>query len=358
MIYRYLTFEILKTVSILVGLWVFIMFSNRFSEILNKVISGEIPLSLFWQLIGYKLPNILNLVLPISVYLGTLLTLSRHYVSSEMTAMFACGVSHRQVTLAVLVPAFIFAILSAYCSLYLEPNLSYQEQNVLTKKKLSAGLASLVPGKFQTFPQVGRTIYVSEKGEDEQLHNVVVIYAPESKENIPIKVVTAKHGKQKRTGDDAFLLELSDGERIDGYLDQAAMNLTKFEKYVLKLEENRPVAVKKRLKTLPSEELWKSDDPKAQALLQWRLVPPIAILILAWLAVPLSYVAPRQGQYGKIVPALIFFMIYYNILLIAKDAVEKEVLPTWMGLWTIHIGVLILIAILYYRWPKPIWSRS
>ena len=73
-------------------------------------------------------------------------------------------------------------------------------------------------------------------------------------------------------------------------------------------------AIEKRRRNyiaLPTKDLMASNEPEAIAELQWRLAIPLSIPILAMIAVPLSAVNPRQGRFGKIVPGLGIFFVYY-----------------------------------------------
>src|SRR3546814_8269688 len=60
----------------------------------------------------------------------------------------------------------------------------------------------------------------------------------------------------------------------------------------------------------PTGRLLGTGDPQDRAELQWRVGAPIAVLVLTLLAVPLSYIRPRQGRYGKLVIGILAYLIY------------------------------------------------
>jgi len=73
---------------------------------------------------------------------------------------------------------------------------------------------------------------------------------------------------------------------------------------------------------------------------------PIIVLI----AFPLSHVKPRQGRYGKMLPAIVVYMVYYTMLITARKWMEQGQTPLWMGLWWLH-GIFILLGVLLMYWP-------
>jgi lipopolysaccharide export system permease protein len=93
--------------------------------------------------------------------------------------------------------------------------------------------------------------------------------------------------------------------------------------------------------TLPTSALWGVSDVEYQAELQWRLALPLSVILLAALAVPLSHTTPRQGQYAKIFSGILIYLIYNNLLNIAKKWVERGDVSPELGLWWVH-GLLVI----------------
>ena len=88
---------------------------------------------------------------------------------------------------------------------------------------------------------------------------------------------------------------------------------------------------------------------KRQAEVQWRISIPLAALLLALLAVPLSYTSPREGRFGKIAIAILIYIPYANFLVLARKWIANGTIPPWVGLWPVHIAVAILIAYLLIK---------
>jgi lipopolysaccharide export system permease protein len=81
-----------------------------------------------------------------------------------------------------------------------------------------------------------------------------------------------------------------------------------------------------------------------RAELQWRLSTPLALIVLALLAVPLSRSSPREGRYARIGMGLLIYVIYQSTWSIARVSVERGTVPEWLGMWWVH-ALLGLVAI-------------
>lgn len=79
----------------------------------------------------------------------------------------------------------------------------------------------------------------------------------------------------------------------------------------------------------------------AWAELQWRFTPAVAVVILAFLAIPLSHSNPREGRGGRIVLGILVYALYSNILVLWRSWIADGTLPMWLGLWWIHALVLV-----------------
>jgi lipopolysaccharide export system permease protein len=77
---------------------------------------------------------------------------------------------------------------------------------------------------------------------------------------------------------------------------------------------------------------------------------PLATIILAILAVPLSRTQPRAGRYGRIAIGLLVFIIYLNMLSAAKAWIEQGTISPTLGLWWVHAAVFLLaMGLLAYQ---------
>ena len=83
--------------------------------------------------------------------------------------------------------------------------------------------------------------------------------------------------------------------------------------------------------------------------LHWRVAVPMVLVVLALLAVPLSYIAPRQGRYGKVGIALLVLIAYLNLIAFTRSLLEDGVIPLALNFWWVHLLFLLLTLALIYR---------
>ena len=89
----------------------------------------------------------------------------------------------------------------------------------------------------------------------------------------------------------------------------------------------------------------------ANAEIQWRISQPISILILSIIGVLLGKTSPRTGKGINLLFGVIIFMLYNNTLLVAKNSIERGQLNPFIGLWSIHI-LLILGVLIFYQFRQ------
>jgi lipopolysaccharide export system permease protein len=104
--------------------------------------------------------------------------------------------------------------------------------------------------------------------------------------------------------------------------------------------------------------LVRDPQPLHLAELLWRLGLPLAALNLAVLAIPLAFVNPRAGRTNNLIFALLTYMIYSNLLSISQAWVAQGKLSFGVGVWAVHVGMFLLLVILFYRRQNPLaWGR-
>jgi len=73
---------------------------------------------------------------------------------------------------------------------------------------------------------------------------------------------------------------------------------------------------------------------------------PLSVISLLLLAVPLCKSSPRKGRYGRLVIAILLFVIYYNLLGTAKVWVGDGSVPPLVGLWWVPALPVVFAAML------------
>ena len=340
---RYLTKELFRTLLAVALVLILIIVSNRLVYYLAKAAEGAISGDIIFILLGLKSIQVSILLLPPSFFFAILLTLGRLYRDNEMAAMGSCGIGTARIYRALLYFTLPFALLVGGLTLYVSPWTVHQSSIVKLKGEESKGLQGLIPGRFNEFKKGDVIFYVEDISEDEKtLSNIFI----QNRQHEALGIISSKSGYQyvdPETGD-RFLV-LVNGNRYVGTPGQADYSVVKFEKYAVRIQEKKQTRERGvKMEAIPTTELLVMDGAAAAAELQWRLSAPLSILVLGFLAVPMSKVDPREGRYGRLFVAVLVYVIYSNLSSVAQTLVEKGDIPVWLGIWWVHL-LLVIVAL-------------
>lgn len=360
-LFRYLTREVLTSLSLITSLLFLILMSNEFVHYLNQAAGGKFAASILWKLILLESPTFLAILFPFSLFLAILFTYGRLYADYEMTVLNACGFSLGQLTRLSLPFIFLITFIVAGLNLWLNPFLLSYRNKLLAQTGTAIELQTVQPGSFQQTNGGHRIVYVESVSAD---HKSVknIFLAQTSLQELPSEItpwtiLSANSGYQmiNPITKEPFFVALN-GKRYQGIPGQTEYYITQFVKYGIHIDSDTRMT--KQQDALSSIALWKASQAnKANYFseLQWRLSAPISILLLALLAIPLSRVNPRQGKYLHILPAIIIYIMYLNLLLVGRNWIENGEISYRWGLWWIH-GLLILILIFIWCYVLG-WNR-
>lgn len=130
-IIRYLVRETLKAQIAILFILLLIFFCQKLVEVLGAAVEGSIPAGLVVSLLGLGIPEMAQLILPLSLFLGLLMTYSKLYTESEITVMHACGLGNNVLVKAAMILAFFTAIVAAVNVVWLMPWSSQYQEKVL-----------------------------------------------------------------------------------------------------------------------------------------------------------------------------------------------------------------------------------
>ena len=118
---RYLTREILLTMLTVAGVVLVIAMGWRFSGYLRDAAGGAITTDILFLIMLYRLPGFLELIIPLSFFLGIMIAYGRLYVDSEMVVLEACGMSPARLIWITMLLAVPILLVTACTSLWLKP---------------------------------------------------------------------------------------------------------------------------------------------------------------------------------------------------------------------------------------------
>jgi len=310
---RYIFREIAQTWLAVTMVLLFILLTNQFARVLGDVAKDKLPKDAIFQIIGLTGLQYLTILVPIGLFISVMLALGRLYADSEMPAMMACRVG----------PLGIYRPLS-WIMIPLVAGV--------------ADLASIEPGRFTSDKTGGAVVYAEKVLGPGTVENV---FLQRRAENGRIEVVIAERGEQRDSDDpNTRFFVLYDGRRYEGIPGTSNFRVMKFAEHGIPYRLPGVEDPELEPRAMQTAGLISSTDPTHVAELHWRIGVPLATLILALIAVPLSRIQPRQGRYGRLMIGLLVFIIYFNLLSAGKAWIEQSTVPGSVGLWWVHALML------------------
>lgn len=333
----------LATFFVLVGITV----TTQLVRLLGQAASGVITSVGVATLLGFALINYLPVLLSLTLFIAVLMTLTRCYRDSEMVVWFSCGVGLTEWIRPVLIFAAPLVLIIGLLSLALSPWAVTNSEELRRQMDSRDDVSAVSPGVFRESRQAERVYFVEEVvGAENLVANVFVSSTQHEKQGV---MVAARGFQETAKNGDRFLVLLN-GRRYEGELGTSGYRVYEFARYAMRIETAESKAPRApTTKSVSTLELVSQPTPPYLAELSWRIGLPASALILALLAIPLSFVNPRGGRSMNLVLALLIYMTYSNLLSITQASIAQSRLSMAAGLLGVHAAMLLLLLLLFYR---------
>ena len=345
---RYLVKETLKTQGAILFILLLIFFSQKLIRILSSAIDGSIPRELIMPLLVLGVSNMADLILPLSLFLGVLVTFGRLYSDSEMVAMHACGVKKNLTYQVVFFLCILTSILTVMNSLWFSPWSNVKQDQLVANAKINPSLAGLLAGQFQQTPDGNSVIYIGNVNNN-NLENVFIAQI-NPKANQRPSIIIANKGKTGQDNEGNQIITLENANRYEGTAQLKDFRISNFHNYlgIIKPkeintnEDNDKIDVQQ----LGILELINTNTPKAVAEFYWRITLIISVPLMAFLVIPLSVSNPRQGRLAQVLPALLIYLVYFLSASSIKANAGKGRLDPELWFYILNLGYFVLAIIL------------
>jgi lipopolysaccharide export system permease protein len=201
------------------------------------------------------------------------------------------------------------------------------------------------PGAFKEVRK-GRQVYFVERmdGDAGKVGNVFVASMQDGK----LGVVMSNSGSQEILDNGDRFLVLERGRRYEVEPGSAAFKVMDFERYAVRTEDGEAQPASLSPRRMPLLMLLGQSSPDTRGELLWRVAIPLSAVILALLAIPLSYVNPRAGRSANILIAILVYAIYSNLISICQAWVIGGRMPFAIGVLLPHLLMLLPLGVLFY----------
>ena len=329
-----------------------VLFGNQFVLMVQESVERGIPIQELMPLVSFNMIRDTSLILSLSLFLAVILTISQLYKNSEAVVMNSLGLSDKHFIVFIQPLVLLSFVIIFFLTIYAVP-WANQQKNIMEEETNNASEFSFITeGEFEVFKQGDIVFYASEsKSLDtigEQNMEEIFIYAID--DGNPVIVLASEAKKYIDSESDSIYLRLKDGVRYQGIPGNENINILNFDLYDLEIvsgELQKSVAIYTKIEGKSTLDLIKEGGRHANAELQWRLSQPITVLILSVIGVFLGKTSPREGKGVNLLIGVILFMLYYNGLLVAKSALELGQIDPIIGLWGVHLLMVVLLLLLY-----------
>jgi lipopolysaccharide export system permease protein len=315
-------------------------------RLLGLAAGGVMASEAVWAFLGFRVLNFLPVVLAISVFVSVLLALTRSYRDSEMVVWFSSGLSLMAWVRPVLLFSLPLVVTIALLTLLLSPWASSRSEDYQHELDAREDVSLLTPGVFHESKQADRVFFLEAKaGDQTRVANIFV----QSIQQQRLGVMVAREGFQGLDEKGDRYVVLLNGTRYEVQAGSAEYRTTQFERYWMRVSGGNPREQAQNPSSLSTLSLIEDQTPINTAELHWRLGLPLSALVLALIAIPLSFVNPRGGRSVNLILAILVYAIYSNLLGMMRLWVSLGKVSTVLGFFTVHVLMLVLLVLLFYR---------
>jgi len=335
---RYILREFFINLIAVVGVLWLIYVATRFARYLADAAVGNLPADVILSLLWLNSLGALSVLLPIATFLAVLLGLGRMSADNELTVIAACGIAGNRIRRNVLIFTGFMAIVVAILALVIVPDVLSGRYQLEQKAKVTANTTGLVAGTFKESQSGDWTFY--SQGYDEetgQLQNVFIEIQRQPKPYI-FRAESGHFEVDPRSGDKYLVLE--DGYRYEGDAGDLDFVIAEYASHSLLVEKGGQQQYREKAKATATSVLWLRGSNEDLAEIQWRISSSVMTVILGLLAMTLAHAGPRQGRYAGLLPAVLVYIVYSNLLGVTRAWVEKGEIAPLLGMVWVHLLML------------------
>jgi len=309
-------------------------------DMLDDIADGRMPAGFMSMQLLLHMPATLGNILPLAGFVAVMWGLGRFYRDHEMAVMRSSGFGWKQLLKPLFSLVIPIAVMLLVLGLSIAPTTARLAEQQLEKAFRSAAVWGLQAGKFHVLRRGDLVIYAEAIEEDgTSLRNIFIKQRDQEREQVWV----AQKGRYWMDGDrgDRYLI-LEDGKVIDVAPGQLDLRVLSFARNDLRLPEPE-FRKRKTTKTVSTSSAALLSDGSVESIaeLQWRLSPAITVIVLGLLAIPLAHSEPREGRGVRIVLGILVYVLYGNLLYLCRSWMTDGHLPTYIGMWWVHIVFLV-----------------
>ena len=336
----YILKQVTKTIFFTFLILFGILFFNESIQFLEKASRGDLYPSLLIPVLVYSLPAILEVSIPISVFLGILISIYNLNKTNELSFIYQLGMGQKNLTFVTLIPVIFCSFFVFFNSFYFVPQSNENLSFLSDSQSFSDKFKLMGEGKINTFPDLGGIIFAKEASE----RGFKDVFANFNSENSDLilnskEVLGSSQDEKlnKLTFESGNLVIPSQSGTIDLEFEELFFLFNKKQKLAEKNIE------KMSLSLLIQED--KNEDFYTEFLK--RLSLSLMLIISSLVAIPLSLRMAKKGRFTMILSGLVIFLTYYGLVQGQKVLVLESSFSSFQVFSVLHFIFVTIWLLLY-----------
>tara|TARA_Y100001970_G_scaffold290274_1_gene423444 strand:- start:98559 stop:99560 length:1002 start_codon:yes stop_codon:yes gene_type:complete len=325
---RYLVNNVFSYTLGLSSIFLLIIVSSRSIQYFEQVAKGEIPAEIVFLVILYRTPEFLELILPLSFFTAVILCLGKFSSTNELTVFKQNGFTENRLVILLFLPALFITSLTFLIAFWITPNLEEKADHLLDSRSSIDIFYSYKPKEFYG---INENLYLYAKEKDNnQLKSIFISDKSNHEEEVILFSKSLEILEEKK------LFKLRDGIQLTTSSDNVLEEL-RFKEATFPIHS--PQNLTSDLVALESIYLKELDRKVSISIL-----PLLTLLI----AVSFSQLSQRQGRYSRLVPLLIFYLLYLSLILFFAAQSDTN-LSSFFLLLISHLFVILFSFLLFIK---------
>lgn len=306
---------------------IFLIWFSRASSFVGYITENGVEISKFLNLFILILPWLLMIIIPISIFSGTILGINQLKNSNEITILKNSGLTKIQICKPIIFLAIICSLICYFIAFYLMP---YSNRLLREARSAINNNYSNISFKSQTF-ETFKNLTIYSKNRDEN-NNLLEIFLHDQRSEEFSLTITAQNGKIVIQNNSAFL-QMNQGTVQKFNYQNRNSEIMKFDSYVFNLSESSKLKLNNKNKVNeyyfhelihPAEGLSTFDYQKIKTEIHERLVDPLLSLVLTLIALSIILKGEykRNNNSNNIFYAITTSSIYFVLNIISYSFIK------------------------------------
>ena len=309
---------------------------SRIVGYFEQAAEGNIDPGIILSVIALRFPDFITLLIPLSFFLGLLITIGRLNSEGEIHGYFSAGLSKFNLIKFLLPQAFIYFFITLVLSLYIAPYTKNLSKDLLVIDSFEEQIDAIQSDEIVSLDD-GGFLYV-QTADEGLLKGVKLFQVDEDNSFIVISDELLTTEKDK-----TIELNLKNGSFYGGLFSETSKIISNFNNFNFEIDKNISQS-----NDLSLTKLFDYSLASDQATFQWNISIPITILILLLYGIYISSSKPREGKFSFMLPGMLIYVSYLSLLILAREFISDNP-GSIFNLWFIH-GLFVLLLLLYtYR---------